>query len=94
MGASACGGFGVVYADPANRTLIVRLSDRERGGVRHYWREAWVALRQAQEAGWPGDTPRIWASTDSEREVVPGTVGDYVDGGLLKFHFPIGTGGE
>jgi hypothetical protein len=42
---------GVVFNDPATRTLHVRLSDQASGYTRLLWQQGWQALRRAEESG-------------------------------------------
>jgi hypothetical protein len=80
---------GVVFHDPATRTLHVRLSDQANGYTKLLWQQGWQMLCRAEEAGWPRrGAPWVWASTPGAYQVVHGLPGD---GGTLKFHFPPGT---
>jgi hypothetical protein len=42
---------GVVFSDPATRTLTVRLADSVQGYGRLLWKQGWQTLRQAEESG-------------------------------------------
>lgn len=77
-----------VFADPATRTLHVRLSELESGYMQTLWRSGWTALRRAYESGWPPGGPP-WVYCDGRREVhgVP------TEGGTLSFHWPPGVAG-
>ena len=82
----------VVSADIPSRILTVRISDLASGYQKSQWREAWRALKSAEEYGWHSSSaPTVWASTDSSYRVAFATLGDAVFGGLLKFHFPPGV---
>lgn len=79
---------GAVFSDPLSRTLHVRQAEPVGGLERLLWRQAWLALRAAEAAGWPADgPPAVWANTPSARQVVHGGPGD---GGTLVFRFPTG----
>jgi hypothetical protein len=80
---------GVVVNDFPSRTLFVRLPDLTTGSQRILWQRGHAALVQMEATGFRGNVPDLWAATkDSERvaHAVP------VEGGLLKFHFPVGPG--
>jgi hypothetical protein len=79
----------VVSNDLSNRVLSVRLSDIEVGFPRLCWKEAYAALRRAEEAGWYGHST-VWANTDRADKVASATAGDNVDGGRLVFSFAPG----
>jgi hypothetical protein len=82
---------GVVFHDPATRTLSVRPSDLANGYTKLLWREAWTKQRHSQEAGWPLDgTPWLYADVPGAPRVVHGLPGD---AGVVSFHFPPGTAG-
>jgi hypothetical protein len=81
----------VVNADIPSRTLTVRISDLASGYQKLQWREAWRALKSAEEHGWRNSAPTLWANTDSSYRVAFATLGDAVFGGLLKFTFPPGV---
>ena len=74
---------GVVVADPASRTLSVRLSDLEAGYSRLLYREAFQALKLDFEAGRPG-LP-VYASAPGAWRVAHAVPGDF---GMLLFRFP------
>jgi hypothetical protein len=82
---------GVVFADTAARTLVVRLSELETGYARLCWQQGWQALRRAEEAGWPvaGGPPPVFAAVPGGRRVY----GVPVEGGALSFRFPPGVAG-
>jgi hypothetical protein len=83
--------IGVVFNDPATRTLTVRLSDEADGYTRLLWQQGWQQLRRAQEAGWPANgAPWVWADAPGSHRTVHGVPGD---GGVLSFHWPIGSPG-
>jgi hypothetical protein len=82
---------GVVFNDPAARTLHVRLPDQASGYTKLLWQQGWQQLRRAEEAGWPANgAPWVWADAPGAYRVVHGGPGE---GGTLKFHFPPGTAG-
>jgi hypothetical protein len=81
---------GVVFVDPATRTLSVRLSENESGYSKLLFREGWSRLRRDREAGWPLGSEWVWADVPGARRVVHGQP---ADGGTLSFHFPPGTPG-
>jgi hypothetical protein len=81
----------VVFVDAVERTLTVRLPDQAGGYERLLWRDAWVALRQGQEAGWsPGSAVWIYADLPGGDQSVYSQPGE---AGTLVFAFPIGTPG-
>lgn len=81
----------VVFADPASRTLSVRISELESGYMQTLWRSGWQALRQAHEAGWPpGGPPSVFADAPKSRRTVHGVP---TEAGALSFHWPVGTPG-
>jgi hypothetical protein len=71
---------GVVTADPASKTLAVRLSDLESGYGRLLYREAFQAFKTDEEAGRPG--PTVYASYGGDLRVSFAVPGDY---GMLLF---------
>jgi hypothetical protein len=77
-----------VFADPATRTLHVRLSELESGYMQTLWRSGWTALRQSYENGWPPSGP-LQVYCDGRRDVwgVP------TEGGALSFTWPVGVAG-
>lgn len=81
----------VVFVDAVERTLTVRLPDAAGGYSKLLWRDAWQALRQGQEAGWPPDAaPWIYADlAGGDRSVY----GRPAEGGTLQFQFPPGAPG-
>lgn len=80
---------GVVFNDPATRTLHVRLSEQANGYTRLLWQQGWQALRQAEQSGWRrSGVPDVWASTPTARQIVHGLPGE---GGTLTFHFHPGV---
>jgi hypothetical protein len=80
---------GVVFNDPATRTLHVRLSDQASGYAKLLWQQGWQQLRRAEETGWwRSGVPDVWASAPGAYRVVHGLPGE---AGTLKFHFPTGT---
>jgi hypothetical protein len=64
----------------------VRVSERESGYSRLWWREAHTALRQAEQNGWRSHRA-VWASTGDAYQVAHATPGDY---GMLLCRFPPG----
>jgi hypothetical protein len=78
----------VVVNDFANRTLFARLPDHLTGPGRIAWANGWEALRLAEENGWAGDTPFLWASTKTADRVARATAGDAQ---TLKFFFEPGN---
>jgi hypothetical protein len=79
---------GVVFNDPATRTLTVRLSEAASGYTRLLWRQGWQALRQAQEGGYRSRVPQVWAHGAGRREIAHGQP---ADGGALTFTFYSGN---
>jgi hypothetical protein len=75
---------GMVFIDPATRTLTVRPSDTASGYTRLLWKQGWQALRQAQESGYRSGVPDVWASAPGARQIAHGVPGE---GGTLKFTF-------
>jgi hypothetical protein len=81
---------GVVFHDVLTRTLSVRLSDKASGYERLLWTQAWQQQRRSQEAGWPLETPWLYADVPGAARVVHGLP---AEGGMMAFHFPVGTAG-
>jgi len=81
----------VVSADIASRILTVRISDLASGYQKLHWREAWRALKTAEENGFRNTAPTLWADTADSRRVAFASLGDNLWGGLLKFYFPPGV---
>jgi hypothetical protein len=81
----------VVSADIPSRTLTVRISDLASGYQKLQWKEAWRALKRAEEHGWRNSPQTLWADTAASRRVAFATLGDDVWGGVLKFTFPSGV---
>jgi hypothetical protein len=81
----------VVSVDIPSRTLTVRISDIASGYQKLQWKEAWRALKSAEENGWRNSAPTVWADTADSYRVAYATLGDDVFGGMLKFHFPSGV---
>jgi hypothetical protein len=79
---------GVVFSDPATRTLTVRLSDSTNGYGRLLWKQGWQLLRQAQESGYRSRVPVVWAHGAGRREIAHGQP---ADGGALTFTFHTGN---
>jgi hypothetical protein len=75
---------GVVFVDVATRTLVVRLPDAADGYTRRMWREGHAALVKAEQSGFRGGTPTVWAHTNQQRQVVYGLPGDRL---TLRFTF-------
>jgi hypothetical protein len=72
-----------VFHEPGTRTLAVRLSaNAESGYAAHLWREAYQALRKAEESGRPQRT--VYASGGGGDRVAFAVCGDYQ---MLLFHF-------
>jgi hypothetical protein len=76
----------VVDIDTPNRTLVLRVSERESGYNRLWWREAHTALRSADQDGWRNHR-RVYASTSTAYQVAHAVPGDY---GMLLVRFPSG----
>jgi hypothetical protein len=53
---------GVVFNDPATRTLTVRLSDAASGYTPLLWRQGLQRLAAAAETGWRRGAPTVWAN--------------------------------
>ena len=81
----------VVSADIPSRILTVRISDLASGYQKLQWKEAWRALKSAEEYGWRSAAPTLWADTADSYRVAFATLGDAVFGGMLKFTFPPGV---
>jgi hypothetical protein len=75
----------------SERTLVVRLSDTASGYQRLCWREAWRALKSAENSGWRNNVQTLWADAPDSRRVAFATLGDDLWGGMLKFTFPSGV---
>jgi hypothetical protein len=71
--------------------LVLRLSDTASGYQRLCWREAWRALKSAEEHGWRNNVQTLWADTADSRHVAFATLGDDLWGGMLRFAFPSGV---
>jgi hypothetical protein len=81
----------VVFVDAVERTLTVRLPDAAGGYSELLWRDAWQALRQGQEAGWPpGSAEWVYADLPGGDRSVAGQPGE---AGTLVFRFPPGAPG-
>jgi hypothetical protein len=79
---------GVVSHVIPERVLVVRISDTASGYERLTWKEAWRALKSAEERGWRGYAdPPVWADTAKADKVAHAVAGDAVFGGLLRFTF-------
>ena len=78
----------VVVNDFANRTLFCRLPDHLTGPGRIAWADGWQALQLAEENGWGGNTPSLWAATKTAERVARATAGDAQ---TLKFFFEPGN---
>jgi hypothetical protein len=78
----------VVVNDFASRTLFCRLPDHLTGPGRIAWANGWQALQLAEENGWGGRTPLLWASTKTAERVARGAAGDAQ---TLKFFFEPGN---
>jgi hypothetical protein len=81
---------GVVSNDLSNRTLTVRLSDQANGFTRLLWKEAFRALRSAEEGGWRNSHSTVYASAGTSFRVASAVCGNGDFGGMLKFVFPSG----
>jgi hypothetical protein len=77
-----------VVNDFAARTLFARLPDHLTGPGRIAWGDGWQALQLAEENGWEGRTPTLWASTKTAERVARGTAGEAQ---TLKFFFELGN---
>ena len=81
----------VVFHDFAARILSVRPGDQASGYEKLLWREAWQQQRRSREAGWPPNgAPWVYADVPGAPQVVHGLP---AEGGLMAFHFPVGTAG-
>jgi hypothetical protein len=78
----------VVVNDFANRTLFCRLPDHLTGPGRITWADGWQALQLAEENGWGGGTPFLWAATKTAERVARASAGDAQ---TLKFFFEPGN---
>ena len=77
----------VVKNDVATRTLIVSSPENLSGYQRLWWRTAHGELVKAQESGWAGRVPFLFAHGAAQRDIAHGLPGDSLD---LEFHFPVG----
>jgi hypothetical protein len=78
----------VVVNDFANRTLFCRLPDVLTGPGRTAWADGYQALRLAEENGWGGGAPPLWAATKTAERVARAAAGDAQ---TLKFFFEPGN---
>jgi hypothetical protein len=78
----------VVVNDFAARTLFCRLPDHLTGPGRIAWANGWQALQLAEENGWAGRTPLLWAATKTAEQVARVTAGDAQ---MLKCFFEPGN---
>jgi hypothetical protein len=78
---------GTVDIDIPSRTLAVRVSERESGYNRLWWREAHTALTTAEETGWRNHRA-VYASAPGASDVAHATPGDYR---MLLVRFPSGV---
>ena len=78
---------GVVSPLFTERALMVRISDNASSYERSSWRNAYRALKTAEQNGWRTSHPTVWASTDKADSVASAVAGDDVFGGLLRFAF-------
>jgi hypothetical protein len=81
----------VVSVDIPGRVLTVRISDLASGYQKLQWKEAWRALKTAEENGWRNTTPTLWADTADSRRVAFATLGDNLWGRQLRFAFAPGV---
>lgn len=73
---------GVVSYVISERALVVRISDTASGYERLTWKEAWRALKSAEERGWRGYAdPTVWADTAKADKVAHAVAGDAVSAG-------------
>ncbi|HEY6688335.1 MAG TPA: hypothetical protein VI094_19245 [Propionibacteriaceae bacterium] len=77
---------GTADIDIPSRTLAVRVSERESGYNRLWWREAHTALKAAEESGWRSHRA-VYASAPGASDVAHATPGDY---GMLLVRFQSG----
>jgi hypothetical protein len=77
----------VVDIDTPNRTLVLRVSERETGYNRLWWREAHTALKAAEQDGWRTHR-HVWASAPNAYRVAHAVPGDYQ---MLLVRFPTGV---
>ena len=77
---------GTVDIDVPSRTLAVRVSERESGYNRMWWKEAHTALRSADEDGWRNHR-YVYASAPGASNVAHAVPGDYR---MLLVRFPSG----
>jgi hypothetical protein len=78
---------GTVDIDVPSRTLAVRVSERESGYNRMWWKEAHTALRSADEDGWRNHR-YVYASAPGASNVAHAVPGDYR---MLLVRFPSGV---
>jgi hypothetical protein len=79
-----------VSVDFANMALVVRRPDAAGGSEKLLWREAHVALVQAEELGWPGGTRFVYGSAPGHSQFAHATPGPNL---TLLFPFMVGTTG-
>jgi hypothetical protein len=79
---------GVVTNDVATRTLIVARPDQASGYEKLWWRTAHGELVKAEQSGWAGQTPYLYAHTAEAHNIAHGLPGDNLS---LEFHFPTGV---
>jgi hypothetical protein len=77
----------VVDIDTPNRTLAVRVSERESGYNKLWWKEAHTALTTAEQDGWRNHR-HVWASAPGAYQVAYTMPGDYR---MLLVRFPSGV---
>jgi hypothetical protein len=80
-----------VFVDAVERVLYARLADDASSYERMAWADAWLALRKAENLGWP-PSAGAWPMADlpGNRQAVHGRA---ADGAQLAFRCPPGTSG-
>jgi hypothetical protein len=78
---------GIVSNDPGARTLTVLRPENASGYEKLWWRTAHAELVKAQESGWAGQVPYLYAHGAGQRDIAHGLPADSLG---LEFHFPVG----
>ena len=79
---------GIVRNDVAARTLVVSRPENASGYEKLWWRTAHAELVKAQQTGWAGRAPYLFAHSVGQRDIAHGLPGDSL---TLLFHFPVGV---